>query len=91
MKLYVGNISFKTTSEQLRAHFAQVGEVVTADVVFDRVRDRSKGFGFVTMASTDEARAAIEKFNELEFMGRPLQVTEARSKGPIGVGQTARR
>src|ERR1041384_988249 len=79
-KLYVGNLSFQTTSEDLKEHFAQAGNVESASVVEDRMTGRSRGFGFVEMATAEEAAAAIEQFNGKEFAGRNLTVNEARPR-----------
>ena len=79
-KLYVGNLSFQTSSEDLRAHFAQAGTVESASVVEDRMTGRSRGFGFVEMATPEEAAAAIEQLNGKEFVGRNLTVNEARPR-----------
>ena len=85
-KLYVGNLSFQTTSEELRDHFAQAGNVESASVVEDRMTGRSRGFGFVEMASPEEAAAAIEQLNGKEFGGRNLTVNEARPRTDRGPG-----
>src|SRR5216110_3736971 len=85
-KLYVGNLSFQTTSEDLRAHFAQAGNVESASVVEDRMTGRSRGFGFVEMATPEEAAAAIEQFNGKEFGGRNLTVNEAKPRAERGGG-----
>src|SRR6266705_2844570 len=79
-KLYVGNLSFQTTSDELKDHFAQAGSVESASVVEDRMTGRSRGFGFVEMATAEEAAAAIEQFNGKEFSGRNLTVNEARPR-----------
>src|SRR5436309_16135383 len=79
-KLYVGNLSFQTSSEDLRAHFAQAGTVESASVVEDRMTGRSRGFGFVEMTTPEEAAAAIEQLNGKEFAGRNLTVNEARPR-----------
>src|SRR5260370_11353000 len=79
-KLYVGNLSFQTSSEDLRTHFAQAGTVEAASVVEDRMTGRSRGFGFVEMATPEEAAAAIEQLNGKEFAGRNLTVNEARPR-----------
>src|SRR5258708_3431059 len=79
-KLYVGNLSFQTSSEDLRTHFAQAGTVESASVVEDRMTGRSRGFGFVEMATPEEAAAAIEQLNGKEFAGRNLTVNEARPR-----------
>src|SRR5919201_20702 len=88
-KLYVGNLPFQTTSDDLREHFAQAGNVESAQVVEDRMTGRSRGFGFVEMATPEEAAAAIEQFNGKEIDGRNLTVNEARpraDRGPRGGG-----
>jgi RNA recognition motif-containing protein len=79
-KLYVGNLSFQTTSDELKDHFAQAGNVESASVVEDRMTGRSRGFGFVEMATSEEAAAAIEQLNGKEFAGRNLTVNEARPR-----------
>ena len=79
-KLYVGNLAFGVTSDDLHEHFAQAGTVESAKVVEDRDTGRSRGFGFVEMASSEEAMAAIEQFNGQDFDGRNLVVNEARPR-----------
>lgn len=79
-KLFVGNLSFRTSSEDLRAAFAQVGTVESASVIEDRETGRSRGFGFVEMASSDEAQAAINEFHGKEIDGRNLTVNEAKPR-----------
>ena len=79
-KLYVGNLSFQTTSDELRDHFAQIGNVESASVVEDRMTSRSRGFGFVEMTTPEEAAAAIEQLNGKDFNGRNLTVNEARPR-----------
>ena len=85
-KLYVGNLSFQTTSDDLRQHFAQAGSVESASVVEDRMTGRSRGFGFVEMATPEEAAVAIEQLNGKEFGGRNLTVNEARPRTDRGPG-----
>lgn len=85
-KLYVGNLSFKTTSDDLREHFSQAGEVESASVIEDRETGRSRGFGFVEMATPEGAAAAIEQFNGKDLNGRNLTVNEARPKTDRGGG-----
>ena len=79
-KLYVGNLAFQTSSEQLAELFAQAGTVESASVIEDRETGRSRGFGFVEMSSSEEARAAIEQFNGQDFNGRNLNVNEAKPR-----------
>ena len=76
-KVYVGNLPFRTTEEELANLFSQVGAVEAASIIIDRETGRSKGFGFVTMAA-DQADNAIAQFNGYQFGGRPLTVNEAR-------------
>ena len=85
-KLYVGNLNFRTTSEELQELFSQVGTVESASVIEDRETGRSRGFGFVEMATPEEATAAVEQFNGKDFNGRNLTVNEARPKTERGGG-----
>jgi len=85
-KLYVGNLSFSITSDDLQDYFSQAGTVESAKVIEDRDTGRSRGFGFVEMASSDEAMAAIEQFNGQDFEGRSLVVNEARPREEGGGG-----
>ena len=80
MKLYVGNLSYSTTSDDLNQLFAQAGNVDSATVVSDRATGRSKGFGFVEMSSREEGEDAIKMFNGKEVGGRALTVNEARPR-----------
>jgi cold-inducible RNA-binding protein len=77
-KLYVGNLPFQTTNEDLQRAFSQAGSVVEAVVLSDKMTGRSRGFGFVTMASQEDANRAIEMFNGKDFDGRVIVVNEAR-------------
>ncbi|HEY6186129.1 MAG TPA: RNA-binding protein [Pyrinomonadaceae bacterium] len=86
MKLYVGNLSFQTSSDDLQELFAQAGTVESASVVEDRETGRSRGFGFVEMASKEEGEKAIEQFNGKELNGRNLNVNEARPREDRGGG-----
>ena len=79
-KLYVGNLSYATTDQELQDLFAQHGTVQSANVVTDRYTGRSRGFGFVEMGSGEEAQQAIEALNGTDFQGRNLVVNEARPK-----------
>ena len=93
-KLYVGNLSFHLTSDDLHEYFSQAGTVESAKVIEDRDTGRSRGFGFVEMSSEEEAQAAIEQFNGEDFEGRNLVVNEARpreDRGPRGGGGGGRR
>lgn len=90
-KLYVGNLSFRVTSEDLQEHFATAGAVESANVVIDRETGRSRGFGFVEMGSDDEATNAIAQFNGAEYDGRNLVVNEARPRDDRGGGGGGRR
>ena len=85
-KLYVGNLSFRVTSEDLQEHFATAGEVNSANVVMDRETGHSRGFGFVEMASEDAANSAIAQFNGQEYDGRNMVVNEARPRDDRGGG-----
>ncbi len=86
MKLYVGNLAFQTSSEDLQQLFAQAGTVESASVVEDRETGRSRGFGFVEMATKEEGEAAIAQFNGKEHNGRNLTVNEARPRENRGGG-----
>jgi RNA recognition motif-containing protein len=85
-KLYVGNLPYTTTQEDLRALFEQVGEVTDATVITDRETGRSKGFGFVEMATDDDAQNAIKRYNGYNINNRPLTVNEARPREERGGG-----
>lgn len=85
-KLYVGNLSFRVTNEDLQEHFSTAGTVESANVVFDRETGRSRGFGFVEMASDDDANNAIAQFNGQEYDGRNIVVNEARPREDRGGG-----
>lgn len=80
MKIYVGNLSFRTTQQELEDLFTNYGSVQEAAVVTDRETGRSRGFGFITMPDDGEASAAIEALNGTEIEGRTLTVNEARPK-----------
>jgi RNA recognition motif-containing protein len=84
IKLYVGNLSFQTSSADLQELFAQAGTVESATVVEDRDTGRSRGFGFVEMATKEEGQAAIAQFNGKELNGRSLTVNEARPREDRG-------
>jgi RNA recognition motif-containing protein len=80
MKLYVGNLAPETSGENLRQHFTQAGAVETATVVEDRETGRSRGFGFVEMATKEEGEAAIAQFNGNDLNGRNLTVDVAKPR-----------
>jgi cold-inducible RNA-binding protein len=80
MKLYVGNLSFETSSNELQTLFAQAGTVEKVSLMSDRETGRSRGFGFVEMSNKEEGAAAIQKFNGQELGGRPLKVNEAKQR-----------
>jgi RNA recognition motif-containing protein len=84
MKLYVGNLSFQTSSEDLQQLFSQAGTVESASVVEDRDTGRSRGFGFVEMATKEDGEKAIEQFNGTDLAGRNLTVNEARPREDRG-------
>jgi cold-inducible RNA-binding protein len=81
-KLFVGNLNFDTTSDDLKQHFAQAGTCESAQVMTDRATGRSRGFGFVEMSSESEAKKAVEELNGKEFQGRNLNIDEARERTP---------
>jgi RNA recognition motif-containing protein len=82
VKIYVGNLSFRATDDDLRAAFEPFGDVVSARVIQDRDTGRSRGFGFVEMPNPDEANAAIEKLNNAEIVDRAVRVNEAQERPP---------
>jgi RNA recognition motif-containing protein len=85
-KLYVGNLAFQTTSQELKELFTQVGTVESANVIEDRDTGRSKGFAFVEMSTPQEATSAIEQLNGKEIGGRALKVNEAKPRENRGGG-----
>jgi cold-inducible RNA-binding protein len=80
MKLYVGNLAFQTTSQELQTLFAQAGTVESVSLIEDRETGRSRGFGFVEMSSKEEGAAAIQQFNGTDMGGRALNVNEAKPR-----------
>ena len=80
MNIYVGNLSYEVTEEDLKEAFEVFGEVETAKVIKDNYTGRSKGFGFVEMPAKDEAQSAINELNDTEFKGRTLKVNKARPR-----------
>jgi RNA recognition motif-containing protein len=85
-KLYVGNLSFRVSSDDLHEYFSQAGSVESANVVQDRETGRSRGFGFVEMSSEEDANNAIAQFNGQEYDGRNMVVNEARPRENGGGG-----
>jgi RNA recognition motif-containing protein len=87
-KLYVGNLPFASTAQDLEALFGQVGTVSVVEIIFDKFTGRSRGFGFITMSSAEEAQKAVEKFHGHQMEGRPLAVNIARPREerPAGGG-----
>jgi RNA recognition motif-containing protein len=83
-KLFIGGLSFNTSSEGLRQFFSQAGTVVSANVVTDQLTGRSRGFGFVEMSTTEEAQQAVSQLNGRDLDGRSLKVEVARPKGESG-------
>ena len=86
IKLYVGNLSFQTSSEDLQQLFSQAGTVESANVIEDRETGRSRGFAFVEVSSKEEGNAAIQQFNGHEVGGRSLNVNEAKPREDRGGG-----
>ena len=86
-KLFVGNLSFDTTSEDLEALFSEMGTIESATVVTDRDTGRSRGFGFVEMSSASEADKAISSLNGRDVGGRQINVSEARAREAGGGGR----
>lgn len=80
MNIYVGNLSYSLTENELRESFENFGEVTSVKIIKDRYSGRSKGFGFVEMPSDDEAKAAIEEMNGKNLDGREIKVNKARPK-----------
>ena len=91
-KLFVGNLPYATTADDLRALFSEIGNVESSMVITDRMSGRSKGFGFVEMSTLEEAEAAVAKFHNYDLNGRPMIVNEARPqeerpRGSFGGGR----
>jgi len=86
VKLFVGGLSFSTSTDRLREAFAACGNVESASVVTDRDTGRSRGFGFVEMATPEEAESAISKLNGTSLDGRTIQVEKAKAPGTGGGG-----
>ena len=96
-KLFVGNLPFTTTENDLQDYFGQVGQVLAVNIMQDRATGRSRGFAFVEMQSQDDAAKAITQLHKKDFQGRPLTVNEARPRedrppgGDAGGGYRDRR
>lgn len=86
MNIYVANIPWKATEEQLKQLFSEYGEVSSAKIIMDKVTQRSRGFGFVEMADDTAGRSAINQLNGADFMGKNLVVNEARPREEGGGG-----
>jgi len=86
MKLYVGNLAFETSSNDLQTLFAQAGTVESVSLIEDRETGRSRGFGFVEMSTKEEGAAAVQQFNGKDLAGRTLKVNEARPREDRGGG-----
>jgi RNA recognition motif-containing protein len=90
-KLYVGNLNYATTEDELHTLFTEVGPVASVNIITDRMTGQSKGFGFVEMTSEEAAQEAIQRFNSYEFNQRQLKVSEARPpREQSGGGQRGR-
>ena len=86
MRIYVGNLPYRSTENELREIFAEHGEVISASIVMDRETGRSRGFGFVTFEDNDAADAAIARMDGADLDGRNIRVNEARDRGGRGGG-----
>lgn len=80
MNIYISNLNFKVTSEELGQLFADFGNVTSAKVINDRETGRSRGFGFVEISDDNDAQRAIEELNQAEFQGKTINVTEAKPR-----------
>ena len=81
MNLYIGNLSYNVTDEELKDLFAEFGEVSSANIIKDKISGRSKGFGFVEMPDNSEADKAIKALNGNDFKGRDIKVNQAKPRG----------
>ncbi len=82
MNIYIGNLPYSTTDDELAALFSEHGEVMSAKIIMDKISGRSKGFGFVEMPDDGDATTAIEALDGKEVGGRPLKVNQARPREP---------
>ena len=90
MNIYVGNLNYNLTEDELRQIFEEFGEVVSAKIILDKYSGRSKGFGFVEMSDDEEANAAIAALNDSEFQGRNMKVNKARERSDDRGGRNFR-
>jgi RNA recognition motif-containing protein len=81
-KIYVGNMNYSTTENDLEELFAQYGSVLNVNIITDRITNQSRGFAFVEMEDSEAADTAISEINDMEFKGRQLKVNEARERKP---------
>lgn len=86
MRLFVGNLAYSTTEDRLRQEFQRFGNVTSVAVVIDRMSGRSRGFGFVEFATSEEGQSAMNELNGTELDGREIVVNEARARGTGGPG-----
>ncbi len=91
MNIYVGNLSYQATEDDLQSAFSAHGEVTSVAIIRDKFSNQSKGFGFVEMANDEDAKAAIEALNGMELKGRQLRVNEARPREERSGGGGGRR
>lgn len=84
MNIYVGNLSYDATEDDLKQAFEAYGQVDNVTILQDRYTGRSRGFGFVEMANDDEAKTAISELNEKDIKGRPVKVNEAKPRADRG-------
>jgi RNA recognition motif-containing protein len=88
-RLYVGNLAWTVTDQDLQDAFAEAGKVESSQVIMDRATNRSRGFGFVEMATEEAADSAIKKLNGREIKGRPIRVNEAQARSNNRTGDRA--
>ncbi len=91
MKIYIGNVSYNTTEDQIRQAFENFGETTSVNMITDRDSGRPKGFGFVEMSNEEQGQAAIDGLNGTEFDGRTVKVNEARPRTEGGGGRGGNR
>ncbi len=91
MKIYIGNVSYNTTEDQIRQAFENFGETTSVSMITDRDSGRPKGFGFVEMSNDEQGQAAIDGLNGTEFDGRSVKVNEARPRTEGGGGRGGNR